>query len=414
MLALCAIDLQRVSPLFMASTYFPFTVLDISLNPISCFILALNDIRFGKCDKVSTVSAVSSTLFTLQFITVLAFFSYVFVGTDLSSAGPVLVLCCIIYVIFKIYLQPTSCGDTAELSKSLEFALNNQVLRIGKRMAVMTILNSAGIILIILMVTPAVTIKNHMWVLSLLLWICHSLMSLTEIITVTKQSPEKKFSTLSEERAKEQAQDMFSRREQNQKSTMSNMTNCTVRYGMNNVFLLDFLLRSQLIAVSALLLSAVLGSWVKTSIALSANHLLTVVLSSQGLEGRLNDSSEQPQNQVQSGFLLDVIVGQSSSILQLLSGEDKSLLIWRDSFLVLDLGLDGIDGVGWVDVQGDGLTRKGLDENLHRHGDKSSIYQRCNSSSNFNSHPTHTTLFSLGTTHIISTHCVFLNDSAPG
>jgi hypothetical protein len=58
------------------------------------------------------------------------------------------------------------------------------VMRIGKRMAVMTILNSAGIILMILMVTPAVTFKNHMWVLPLLLWICHNFMSLTEIITV--------------------------------------------------------------------------------------------------------------------------------------------------------------------------------------------------------------------------------------
>lgn len=35
------------------------------------------------------------------------------------------------------------------------------------------------------------------------------------------------------------------------------------------------------------------------------------------------------------------------------------------SFLVLDLCLDVLDGVGWLDLQGDGLARKCFDENLH-------------------------------------------------
>ena len=35
------------------------------------------------------------------------------------------------------------------------------------------------------------------------------------------------------------------------------------------------------------------------------------------------------------------------------------------AFLVLDLGLDVLDGVGWLDLQGDGLAGEGLDENLH-------------------------------------------------
>lgn len=33
--------------------------------------------------------------------------------------------------------------------------------------------------------------------------------------------------------------------------------------------------------------------------------------------------------------------------------------------LTLDLGLDIVDGVGRFDLEGDGLTREGLDENLH-------------------------------------------------
>ena len=35
------------------------------------------------------------------------------------------------------------------------------------------------------------------------------------------------------------------------------------------------------------------------------------------------------------------------------------------AFLVLDLGLDVLDRVGWLDLQGDGLAGEGLDENLH-------------------------------------------------
>ena len=62
---------------------------------------------------------------------------------------------------------------------------------------------------------------------------------------------------------------------------------------------------------------------------------------------------------------MDVVIGESSSILELLTSEDKSLLIWRDTFLVLDLGLDVLDGVSWLDVEGDGLTSEGLDEDLH-------------------------------------------------
>ena len=37
------------------------------------------------------------------------------------------------------------------------------------------------------------------------------------------------------------------------------------------------------------------------------------------------------------------------------------------TFLILDLLLDALDGVAGLDVQRDGLTRQGLDEDLHRH-----------------------------------------------
>ena len=68
---------------------------------------------------------------------------------------------------------------------------------------------------------------------------------------------------------------------------------------------------------------------------------------------------------MKSRLFLDVIVSKSSSILKLLSSKDKSLLIGRDTFLVLDFSLDSLDGIGGLDLKGDGLACKGLYENLH-------------------------------------------------
>ena len=68
---------------------------------------------------------------------------------------------------------------------------------------------------------------------------------------------------------------------------------------------------------------------------------------------------------MESAFLLDVVVGEGSSVLQLLASEDQSLLIWGDSLLVLDLGLDVLDRVRGLNLKGDGLPGEGLDEDLH-------------------------------------------------
>ncbi len=87
-------------------------------------------------------------------------------------------------------------------------------------------------------------------------------------------------------------------------------------------------------------------------------------LTSEGLDEDLHTSSES-KDEMEGGFLLDVVVGEGSAILELLSSEDESLLIWRDSLLVLDLGLDILNGVGWLNLEGDSLSSEGLDEDLH-------------------------------------------------
>ncbi|KFP54533.1 hypothetical protein N323_03539, partial [Cathartes aura] len=73
----------------------------------------------------------------------------------------------------------------------------------------------------------------------------------------------------------------------------------------------------------------------------------------------------QAQHKMQGGFLLDVVVGQGAPIFQLLASKDQPLLIGRNAFLVLDLGLDILNGVTGLNFQGDGLACQGLHKDLH-------------------------------------------------
>uniref|UniRef100_A0A0A9E0D3 Uncharacterized protein n=1 Tax=Arundo donax TaxID=35708 RepID=A0A0A9E0D3_ARUDO len=56
---------------------------------------------------------------------------------------------------------------------------------------------------------------------------------------------------------------------------------------------------------------------------------------------------------MQGRLLLDIVVNQGTAILKLLSSKDEPLLVRRDSLLVLNLGLDIINGVGALNLQRD-------------------------------------------------------------
>ncbi len=56
----------------------------------------------------------------------------------------------------------------------------------------------------------------------------------------------------------------------------------------------------------------------------------------------LAGATAQTQDEVQSRLLLDVVVGESAAVLELLAGEDESLLFRGYSVLVLDLLLDSL------------------------------------------------------------------------
>ena len=110
-------------------------------------------------------------------------------------------------------------------------------------------------------------------------------------------------------------------------------------------------------------------------------HLLVNMLNLLGglvlLLLMLLTTTTKTEDQVKSGFLLDVVIGESATVFKLLTSEDQTLLIWGNSFLVLDLGLDVFDGIRGFDVEGNSLsyklapshpehTSKSLNENLHR------------------------------------------------
>ena len=57
-------------------------------------------------------------------------------------------------------------------------------------------------------------------------------------------------------------------------------------------------------------------------------------LPGEGLDKDLHSSAET-QNKMEGALLLDVVIGESPSILELLASEDQPLLVWGDSLLVL-------------------------------------------------------------------------------
>ena len=78
--------------------------------------------------------------------------------------------------------------------------------------------------------------------------------------------------------------------------------------------LLQLLLWPQLRGSSALLLPAVGCSRWETGVALSADHLIAVVLGSQGLQGRLDDTSSETEDQLHAGVSIVALSSVEGSV----------------------------------------------------------------------------------------------------
>jgi hypothetical protein len=69
---------------------------------------------------------------------------------------------------------------------------------------------------------------------------------------------------------------------------------------------------------------------------------------------------------MKSTFLLNVVIAEGATVLELLSCKYQSLLIGGNSLLVLDFRLDVVNGIRGLDIEGDGLASKGLYKDLQR------------------------------------------------
>jgi hypothetical protein len=87
-----------------------------------------------------------------------------------------------------------------------------------------------------------------------------------------------------------------------------------------------------------------------------------------GLSGKRLDedlhATAETKNKVERRLLLDVVVREGATVLELLAGEDQTLLVRGNALLVLNLGLDVVDGVGRLDLEGD--LRKGMESSQQR------------------------------------------------
>ena len=115
--------------------------------------------------------------------------------------------------------------------------------------------------------------------------------------------------------------------------------------------LLQLLLGAELAAVSALLLTAVVGTRGKTSVALTANHLLAVVLLGQGGKSGLDHSSSHLEEHLHSGLRADAVGADGIGIVELLTGEDEALMVDINVLSLLEHLLNVLHGLGRLDLQ---------------------------------------------------------------
>lgn len=101
---------------------------------------------------------------------------------------------------------------------------------------------------------------------------------------------------------------------------------------------------------------------VQPCIALTTDHLVTVVLLGKLMKGRLDDATTQARHQGQGRVLLDVVVQKSVAVLQLFAGKYQTLLVRCDAFLVLYHGFDILDSVTGLVLKS--LTHQGLHKDL--------------------------------------------------
>ena len=68
---------------------------------------------------------------------------------------------------------------------------------------------------------------------------------------------------------------------------------------------------------------------------------------------------------MKGGLIRDLVVGEGRLILQILVIEEETLLVCRNAFHVLELGLDIVNGVRRLDIEWDNQASESFHKDLH-------------------------------------------------
>ncbi len=68
---------------------------------------------------------------------------------------------------------------------------------------------------------------------------------------------------------------------------------------------------------------------------------------------------------MQRALLLNIVVGERTAVFKLFAREDETLLIGGNALLVLNFGLDGIDGIRGFNLKSDCFTGECFNKYLH-------------------------------------------------
>lgn len=76
-------------------------------------------------------------------------------------------------------------------------------------------------------------------------------------------------------------------------------------------------------------------------------------------------TSSRSANLIESGAVFYVVVRKSPPVWKYFVIVDESLFMCGSAYFVLNLSFDVFNGVSWLDLEGDGFTSDGLDDDLH-------------------------------------------------
>ena len=108
--------------------------------------------------------------------------------------------------------------------------------------------------------------------------------------------------------------------------------------------------------MTASLLTAVVGTRGQTRVALTADHLLAVVLLGESSQGGLDHTTSHLEEHLKGGLSSNGVGTDGLRVLELLAGEHQALVLVVDVLLLLEHLLHVLHGLRGLDIKRDGIS----------------------------------------------------------